>query len=76
MKKETASTYLAYLLRLWRDNETVPWRASVEDARTGERRGFANLKTLLAFLEKQTGVILTNGENHSDALGKKAESSN
>ena len=47
--------YLAYMLRLWqvRDNEEMLWRASLEDARTSERRGFASLEMLVAFLREQ-----------------------
>ncbi len=63
MKEKTINIYLAYLLRLWRDDETAPWRATVEDASTGQRFGFANLKALFVFLEKQTGVLLTSDEN-------------
>jgi hypothetical protein len=49
-------TYHAYLLRLWRVNtgRATVWHASLEDSRTGERKGFADLKGLLAFLEEQT----------------------
>ena len=48
--------YQAYLLRLWRVNtgHATVWHASLEDPRTGERKGFADLHTLLAFLEEQT----------------------
>ncbi len=48
-------TYMAYLLRLWQA-EVRPqpvWHASLEDPHTGERRGFADLKSLWAFLEAQ-----------------------
>ena len=48
--------YRAYLLRLWQaaDDDGHPvWRAALEDARTGERRGFADLARLCAFLEEQ-----------------------
>ena len=49
--------YRVYLLRLWQvdggDGQPV-WRAALEDARTGERRGFADLARLYAFLEAQT----------------------
>ena len=47
-----ASRYQAYLLRLWLtgDDDTAAWRASLEDPRTGERRGFADVNSLLAFL--------------------------
>ena len=50
--------YRAYLLRLWLaegDDGHPVWRAALEDARTGERHGFADLGSLFAFLEKQTG---------------------
>ena len=48
--------YLAYMLRLWqvRDNDEMSWRASLEDAHTGARRGFASLQMLVAFLREQT----------------------
>ena len=48
--------YHSYLLRLWRtSNQGKPgWRASLESAQTGERRGFADLESLFAFLEAQT----------------------
>jgi hypothetical protein len=42
--------YHAYLLRVWRTAD-ARWRASLEDARTGERRVFATLALLVAFLE-------------------------
>ena len=47
-----ASRYQAYLLRLWLtgDDDAAVWRASLEDPRTGERRGFADVNSLLAFL--------------------------
>ncbi len=46
--------YRAYLVRLWQvchGGQTV-WRASIEDAHTGERRAFADLAHLFAFLEE------------------------
>ncbi|MBM3127445.1 MAG: hypothetical protein FJ009_02275 [Chloroflexi bacterium] len=48
--------YLAFMLRLWqvRDNDEMSWRASLEDPHTGERRGFASLEMLVAFLREQT----------------------
>jgi hypothetical protein len=48
-------TYLSFLLRVWRvrQNEHFVWRASLEDTRTGERRGFANLEELVKFLRVQ-----------------------
>lgn len=49
--------YRVYLLRLWLADgaDGVPaWRASLEDARGGERQAFANLARLYAFLDAQT----------------------
>ena len=47
--------YMAFLLRLWRVDEAegVQWHASLEEPGTGERRGFANINRLCAFLEEQ-----------------------
>jgi hypothetical protein len=48
--------YHAYPLRLWRV-ETCHGslrHASLEDSRTGERKGFADLTSLRAILEEQT----------------------
>ncbi len=56
--------YRAYLLRLWDANPRGPpaWHASLEDAHTGERRGFADLEQLLAFLTAAIG----DGRNAED----------
>jgi hypothetical protein len=43
------------LLRVWRAGDGGSWRAVVEDPRTGNRRGFAELAGLLAFLDDQFG---------------------
>ena len=47
--------YNSYLLRIWQvGNGNVPeWRLSLEETRTRERHGFANLAVLMAFLEQQ-----------------------
>ena len=48
--------YISYLLRLWQatDGDQVVWQASLENAQTGERRGFADLDALLNFLRQTT----------------------
>ena len=49
-------SYLSYLLRLWqakRGGERI-WRASLESPHTGERKSFATLTDLFAFLEQET----------------------
>ncbi len=50
--------YMAYLLRLWRENGDSPWRALLENPNTDERVGFANLNELVEFLEKKTGETI------------------
>jgi len=42
--------YHAWLLRLWREGERGAWRASLQDAESGERLGFADLERLFAYL--------------------------
>jgi hypothetical protein len=48
--------YASYLLRLWpvRSEDGITWRASLESADTGERKGFASLDALFAFLRQRT----------------------
>jgi hypothetical protein len=44
--------YLAYLIRLWADDQSPPiWRFSVENTQTQTRRGFGTLEELIAFLQ-------------------------
>ena len=59
--------YYAYLLRLWRTDEDGPvtWLASLQDSRTGEETGFANLEALLEFLRQQTQIGRENDEGHN-----------
>ena len=47
-------TYRSYLLRLWQttDGDRKVWRASLEQPGTEQRRGFAGLRELMAFLEQ------------------------
>jgi hypothetical protein len=61
---KTKPDYLSYLLRLWRADDAAPprqgeqkdvWRASLQNTRTRNRRGFASLDELFRFLQGQTG---------------------
>jgi len=47
--------YRSYLLRLWMDdsNGNQVWRISLENPFSGERRGFASLKDLCAYLKEK-----------------------
>ncbi|MCP4417898.1 MAG: hypothetical protein GY805_14835 [Chloroflexi bacterium] len=51
--------YMAYLLRLWRENQDSSWRALLENPNTEERVGFANLNELIKFLENKTGEVIS-----------------
>jgi hypothetical protein len=55
VKKVTHTNYLAFLLRLWRDGDGAPWRASLENTSTGEAMPFAEIRMLMAYLEFVTG---------------------
>jgi hypothetical protein len=48
--------YYSFLLRLWlvKDNGGQNWRASLENVESGEKRGFACLEELLAYLSQMT----------------------
>jgi len=52
--------YYAYLLRLWRvDGDGEPaWRASLQDAISGEETGFPDLAALFEYLRQRTGALL------------------
>jgi hypothetical protein len=54
LPSEKQPDYYAYLLRLWREEGTGEnWRASLENARTGERIGFASLADVFGYLDRQ-----------------------
>ena len=62
--------YMAYLLRLWQvdEGDDAPWRASLESTLGDERRSFAGLAELFAFLEK--ACLATQGQS-SPSVGEK-----
>ena len=67
-KLEQPPRYLAYLLRCWQERSQRPeylplWRFSLEDPHSGQRRGFASLEALVAFLE----TVLSSDANIPEA---------
>lgn len=56
---EPQGRYSSYLLRLWQtaSGGKLVCRASLENARTGERVGFANLDDLFDYLRVQAGLV-------------------
>ena len=60
--------YLAFMLRLWQTGEdTMAWRASLENAHTGAHQGFASLDALFVFLEEKTDQDLSAIPGGSDS---------
>jgi hypothetical protein len=64
--------YRSYLLRVWQaGNGAAPeWRISLEDVITHERHSFAELASMLAFLEEQIGGYV---ESDNRSLSSDAE---
>ena len=55
--EEEQPDHASYMLRLWREGDSeqeATWRASLESPHTGERKSFATLTDLFAFLEQET----------------------
>ncbi len=62
---EKPPRYRSYLLTFWEERSQDPaapavWRFRLEDPRTGERRGFADLEALRAALEEELSKSWTN----------------
>jgi hypothetical protein len=68
------SRYHAYLLRIWRDEEghnagrgdPGPWRFSLEDPASGDRRGFRSLAEVTAFLNLTMTPLEPDEESAAD----------
>lgn len=55
--KQKQADYHSYLVRLWRVHRGPKgWRASLESAHTGERRGFSSPDGLFDYLRGQLGM--------------------
>lgn len=50
----TKKAYQAYLLRIWREDEFSPWRASAQGVQGDNQRQFASLVALFDYLRRQT----------------------
>ena len=58
--------YCSYLLRLWRDGATAPWRVSLEAPGHAATQTFPNMEALFAFLRTQTSEDQTLLEQQTD----------
>ena len=59
------SNYQAYLLRLWRDGPRNRWRASVQSTKGSEVQLFADVQSLLSFLQSQTDATASKGDDQA-----------
>ena len=70
--------YYSYLLRFWQERSggaggQAVWRFSLDDPRTGRRRGFAGLDALIAAVQREmdaTGVLLCSPSSATDSKEK------
>jgi hypothetical protein len=62
------------VLRLWQDGDGGPWRATLKNVHTGERRHFAEVERLIAFLQPYTAAAA--GEVRSRRLDDSAGAKN
>ena len=53
MPSSDHSSYRSYLLRLWCDSQHRPWRALLQNIRTGETQHFAQPEDLWAYLQTE-----------------------
>lgn len=67
MNDRKQANYHAYLLRIWRETADLPWRATLEDPHTREKRGFASLPRLFAYLQSQTNAPLESPPESDDS---------
>lgn len=48
-------TYIAFMVRMWRDSTRAQWRASAQSVHTGETVRFANIPMMLRYLHSHVG---------------------
>jgi hypothetical protein len=61
--------YRSYLLRLWRLGETSSWHVMIEQIGSQERHTFANLKSLIDFLQaEQSGSAIEAQSSEDDEM--------
>ena len=70
---ERPPRYQSYLLTVWEERNLDPslpvaWRFSLEDAHTGQRRGFAGLEALVAALQQEMAGDRTRGQGPAARL--------
>jgi len=64
------TNYQAYLLRLWRDGPSNGWRASLQSTKAGDVQLFADVPSLLNFLQGQTAEPVYEGDEAAQRVQK------
>ena len=64
--------YQSYLLRMWKEEEPVGWRASLQNVSTQECHYFDNMTNLLSFLYNQVGQAIVEFDSQAYAPYRKA----
>ena len=59
------TNYQAYLLRLWRDGPRNRWRASLQSTKASDTQLFADVRSLLNFLQSQTDEITSKDDDQA-----------
>ena len=66
----SSENYRAFLVRLWRDSSQTAWRASLQDAVSGQRHTFSGVEGLIGFLLDQVGETNAPVDGASGKAGK------
>lgn len=53
--------YKSFLVRVWREHEDDPWRASITHVHTKETQTFSNVQALFLYLHNQVTAVRNDG---------------
>jgi len=56
--EKTPLYYDAFLVRIWSDNASADWRATVEHARSGKQETFASIEQFITFMQKKANLSI------------------
>lgn len=62
-KTNLEHTYVAFMVRMWRDSARAQWRASAQSVHTGETVRFASIPMLLHYLHEHVSHGATDDES-------------
>jgi hypothetical protein len=62
------SHYQAYLVRLWRESDTDPWRVTIQHIQTQEKQHFASLPAYIAFLHNQVNAVNEQAQSVNECI--------